>query len=49
LLPAPVSCAELVGHEPASVAELAEVLLGQKPWRRSDAQITLYKSIGNVM
>ena len=25
------------------------MLLGQKPGRRSDAQITLYKSMGNAM
>lgn len=47
--PAPVGCAELAGRDPAQGAELGEVLLGRKPGRSSDAEITLYKSMGNAM
>lgn len=47
--PAPVGCAELAGRDPATGAELGEVLLGLKPGRRTDDEITLYKSMGNAM
>lgn len=47
--PAPVGCAELAGRDPAQGAELGEVLLGRKPGRSSDTEITLYKSMGNAM
>jgi len=47
--PAPVGCAELAGRDPALGAELGQVLLGQKPGRGSDTEVTLYKSMGNAM
>ncbi len=47
--PAPVGCAELAGRDPAMGAELGEVLLGLKPGRQSESEITLYKSMGNAM
>lgn len=47
--PAPVGCAELAGRNPAQGAEIGEVLLGRKPGRSSDAEVTLYKSMGNAM
>lgn len=47
--PAPVGCAELAGRDPAEGAELGEVLLGRKPGRTSDSEVTLYKSMGNAM
>ncbi len=47
--PAPVGCAELAGRDPARGAELGEVLLGRKPGRTSERQVTLYKSMGNAM
>lgn len=47
--PAPVGCAELAGRNPSGGAELGEVLLGRKPGRISERQITLYKSMGNAM
>lgn len=47
--PAPVGCAELAGRDPAGGAELGEVLLGKKPGRTSETQVTLYKSMGNAM
>jgi ornithine cyclodeaminase/alanine dehydrogenase-like protein (mu-crystallin family) len=46
---APVGCAELAGRNPSRGAELGEVLLGTKPGRTSEAQLTLYKSMGNAM
>ena len=46
---APVGCAELAGRDPARGAELGQVLLGEKPGRVSDQQVTLYKSMGNAM
>ncbi len=47
--PAPVGCAELAGRDPAQGAELGQVLLGSRPGRTSELQITLYKSMGNAM
>lgn len=47
--PAPVGCAELAGKSLGTAAELGEVLLGRKPARSSDTEITLYKSMGNAM
>jgi ornithine cyclodeaminase/thiomorpholine-carboxylate dehydrogenase len=47
--PAPVGCAELAGRDPTQGAELGEVLLGRKPGRSSQSEITLYKSMGNAM
>ena len=47
--PAPAGCAELAGRDPAQGAELGAVLLGRKPGRSSDAEVTLYKSMGNAM
>jgi ornithine cyclodeaminase/thiomorpholine-carboxylate dehydrogenase len=47
--PAPVGCAELAGRDPVFGAELGQVLLGQRPGRSSDTEVTLYKSMGNAM
>jgi len=47
--PAPVGCAELAGRDSSSALELGEVLGGAKPGRTSDAEVTLYKSMGNAM
>lgn len=47
--PAPVGCAELAGRDPSGAAEMGEVLLGRKPGRTSESEITLYKSMGNGM
>jgi ornithine cyclodeaminase/thiomorpholine-carboxylate dehydrogenase len=46
---APVGCAELAGRDPARGAELGQVLLGTRPGRTSDTQVTLYKSMGHAM
>lgn len=47
--PAPVGCAELAGRDASAAVELGEILAGTKPGRTADAQITLYKSMGNAM
>jgi len=45
----PVGCAELQGLDPESGTELGEVLLEQKASRKSEAETTLYKSMGHAM
>lgn len=47
--PAPVGCVELAGRDPARGAEIGHVLLGERPGRTSDAQVTLWKSMGHAM
>jgi ornithine cyclodeaminase/alanine dehydrogenase-like protein (mu-crystallin family) len=44
--PPPAGAHELQGCEAASLTELGEVLEGSRPGRRSDAEITVYKSTG---
>jgi alanine dehydrogenase len=44
--PPPGGAPELAGVDPASVAELGEVLSGAKTGRRTPVEITLYKSVG---
>jgi ornithine cyclodeaminase/alanine dehydrogenase-like protein (mu-crystallin family) len=45
-LPFPAGANEIQGRE---VTELGDVLAGKRPGRRSDAEITLYKSTGFAM
>ena len=47
--PPPVGCGELAGLDPAVGTELGEILLGTRPGRRSDTEITVYKSMGHAM
>jgi ornithine cyclodeaminase/alanine dehydrogenase-like protein (mu-crystallin family) len=47
--PPPAGCYELVGVAPERGVELGEVLLGGKPGRRDDREITVYKSMGFAM
>ncbi|HXY81020.1 MAG TPA: ornithine cyclodeaminase family protein [Gaiellaceae bacterium] len=44
--PSPAGAPELAGIEPASVAELGELVAGTRPGRASPDEITLYKSVG---
>jgi ornithine cyclodeaminase len=44
--PPPGGAPELAEVDPASVAELGEVVAGTRSGRRSPAEITLYKSVG---
>ena len=48
-LPFPAGAKELQVIPPARVTELGEVLAGTRPGRRSDREITLYKSTGFAM
>jgi ornithine cyclodeaminase/alanine dehydrogenase-like protein (mu-crystallin family) len=47
--PPPAGCAELAGLDPSLAAELGEVLLGSRPGRVSDDELTVYKSMGSVI
>jgi alanine dehydrogenase len=47
--PPPVGCAELTGLDPERGTELGEVLLNVRPGRRSEAELTVYKSMGHAM
>ncbi len=47
--PPPAGAVELQGLDPAVVTEVGEVLAGTKPGRRSDGEITLYKSTGHAV
>jgi len=47
--PAPVGCDELAGLSPEIGTELGEVLLGRRPGRGSDDEITVYKSMGHAI
>jgi alanine dehydrogenase len=46
LAPPPAGAPELAGLDPASVAELGEIVSGTRPGRTSPEEITLYKSVG---
>jgi alanine dehydrogenase len=47
--PPPAGCMELAGMDPEKAAEMGEVLLGKRPGRRSDDEITVYKSMGHAV
>ena len=47
--PPPTGCCELVGLNPSTGIELGEILSGIKPGRQTDAEITLYKSMGHAI
>ncbi len=47
--PPPAGCADLEGLAPETGTELGEVLSGASPGRRSDGEITVYKSMGHAM
>jgi alanine dehydrogenase len=47
LAPPPAGAPELVGVDPRHIhAELGEIVLGTRPGRQSENQLTLYKSVG---
>jgi ornithine cyclodeaminase/alanine dehydrogenase-like protein (mu-crystallin family) len=48
-LPPPAGSAELQGLNPEFGTEIGEVLLNQKPGRRSEKETTVYKSMGHAM
>src|SRR5579859_100194 len=47
--PPPAGCMELAGIDPDKASEMGEVLLGKRPGRRSDDEITVYKSMGHAV
>jgi ornithine cyclodeaminase/alanine dehydrogenase-like protein (mu-crystallin family) len=47
--PPPAGCFELAGIAPERGVELGEVLLGRRPGRRDEREITVYKSMGHAM
>jgi alanine dehydrogenase len=47
--PSPVGCAELVGMDAGKAIEMGELLLGTRPGRRSQDEITVYKSMGHAV
>ncbi|MER9159125.1 hypothetical protein NKI22_29065 [Mesorhizobium sp. M0778] len=47
--PTPVGCCELANIDPEAGTELGAMLLGQRPGRTSDQQITIYKAMGVAM
>lgn len=47
--PPPVGSSELAGADAEAAAELGEVLLGRRPGRQSNAELTVYKSMGHAM
>jgi alanine dehydrogenase len=47
--PPPTGCCELVGLNPSTGIELGEILLGIRPGRQTEDEITLYKSMGHAI
>ena len=47
--PPPAGCFELQGLDPASAAEIGEVLSGARPSRQSREELTVYKSMGHAV
>ena len=47
--PPPTGSAELQGLDPSTLVEVGEVLAGDHPGRRSDDELTLYKSTGHAV
>jgi ornithine cyclodeaminase/alanine dehydrogenase-like protein (mu-crystallin family) len=47
--PPPAGCCELAGLNPSTGTELGEILLGIKPGRQTEEEITLYKSMGHAI
>jgi ornithine cyclodeaminase/alanine dehydrogenase-like protein (mu-crystallin family) len=47
--PPPAGCAELAGIDPATATELGEIVVGTRPGRERDDELTVYKSMGTVI
>ena len=47
--PPPAGCMELAGMDPEEATEIGELLLGTRPGRQSDDEITVYKSMGHAV
>lgn len=48
-LPPPAGCMELAGMNPDLATEVGEVLLGKRRGRRSQDEVTVYKSMGHAV
>ena len=46
--PAPAGCVELAGLDPQVASEIGEVVLGLRPGRADDREITVYRSMGHA-
>ncbi len=47
--PPPAGARELQGLDPRTITEVGEVLSGSRPGRRSDQEVTVYKSTGHAV
>ncbi len=47
--PPPVGCDELAGFDSHLATELGEILLGHRPGRLTDHEVTVYKAMGHAM
>jgi ornithine cyclodeaminase/thiomorpholine-carboxylate dehydrogenase len=47
--PPPAGCVELHGRDPQRATELGEILLGQRPGRANDREVTVYKAMGHAI
>lgn len=47
--PPPTGSSELTGLDPNAASELGEVLLGIRPGRLTESEVTVYKSMGHAM
>jgi ornithine cyclodeaminase/thiomorpholine-carboxylate dehydrogenase len=47
--PTPVGCGELAGSDASMGTTLGAVILGRKPGRNNDREITVYKAMGVAM
>jgi len=47
--PPPAGCGDLAGINPDTATEIGELLLGRRPGRRSEDEITVYKSMGHAV
>jgi ornithine cyclodeaminase/thiomorpholine-carboxylate dehydrogenase len=47
--PSPAGCGELAGLDPEIGTELGEILMGKRPGRQSEQEITLFKSSGHAI
>jgi ornithine cyclodeaminase/alanine dehydrogenase-like protein (mu-crystallin family) len=45
----PVGCVELRGRDARTATELGEVILGRRPGRANDQEITVYKAMGHAI
>jgi alanine dehydrogenase len=45
----PTGCVELYGRDPQAAIELGEVILGRRPGRASEHEITVYKAMGHAI